>query len=128
MIQLFFISVLIMIFLLIKFNENISGETLYKKLSSHEAKEIIDNEDVIILDVRTLEEYNHEYIKGAMLIPLSQLDRMADSKLENKNKKILIYCRIGNRSKTAANLLIGKGYSNIYDFGGILEWPYETIS
>ena len=99
----------------------------YKKLSAKEAKEIIDAEEVIILDVRTPQEYKDGHIEGALLIPDYELAELADSKLPDKDEKILIYCRSGNRSKTAAKRLTKMGYTNIYDFGGINSWTYDTV-
>lgn len=99
----------------------------YKRITAEEAKEIIDKEEVIILDVRTPEEYKDEHIKDALLIPDYELKNSADSKLPNKDEKILVYCRSGNRSKTAAKLLIDMGYTNVYEFGGIISWPYDTV-
>ncbi len=99
----------------------------YVKITSEEAKEMIDNEDVIILDVRTEEEFRQGHIEGAILIPDYELDRLAEEKLPDKDATILIYCRSGNRSKLSSHLLIGMGYQNIYDFGGILDWRYGEV-
>lgn len=96
-------------------------------ITAEEAKEIIDTEDVIILDVRTPEEYNEERIEGAILIPDYDLKTLAESELPDKDEKILIYCRSGNRSKSAAKTLIDMGYTDVYDFGGIIDWPYDTV-
>jgi len=98
------------------------------KLSSKEAEEVIDNEtDVIILDVRTQDEYNSGHIKDSILIPVDDLEKNAEAKLEDKNKKILIYCRSGNRSNTAAKILASMGYTQVYDFGGINSWQGEIV-
>ncbi len=99
----------------------------YIKLTPEEAKEMIDNEDVIILDVRTEEEFRQGHIEGAILIPDYDLDKLAGEKLPDKDATILIYCRSGNRSKLASHLLIGMGYQNVYDFGGILDWRYGEV-
>jgi len=99
----------------------------YVKLTPEEAKEMIDNEDVIILDVRREEEYRQGHIEGAILIPDYELDKLAEEKLPDKDATILVYCRSGNRSKLSSHLLIGMGYQNIYDFGGILDWPYGEV-
>ena len=100
---------------------------MYNKITAEEAKEIIDTQEVIILDVRTKEEFKEKHIEGALLIPDYELEKLAKSKLPDKNKKILVYCRSGNRSKSAARLLIDMGYTDVYDFGGIINWPYETV-
>ena len=100
---------------------------MYNKITAEEAKEMIDTQEVIILDVRTQEEFKEKHIEGALLIPDYELANVAKSKLPDKNKKILVYCRSGNRSKSAARLLIDMGYTDVYDFGGIINWPYETV-
>lgn len=102
-------------------------ETKYNEITGQEAKEIMDTEDVIILDVRTPEEYQEEHIEDAILIPDYDLESLAESKLPDKDKKILVYCRSGNRSEAATKELIDMGYKNVYDFGGINSWSYETI-
>jgi phage shock protein E len=100
----------------------------YKKITAQEAKQIIDNEkDIIILDVRTQEEYNEGYIKNALLIPDYDIEKSAPEKLQNKDAKILVYCRSGRRSAIAAKKLIEMGYTNVLDFGGIIDWKYEII-
>lgn len=99
----------------------------YIKINVEEAKEMMDTEEVIILDVRTQEEYEVEHIEGALLIPDYDLKDLSNSKLPDKDEKILVYCRSGNRSKSAAKALIEMGYTNVYDFGGINSWPYGTV-
>ena len=103
------------------------NKIMYNKITAEEAKEMIDTQEVIILDVRTQEEFEEKHIEGALLIPDYELAKLAKSKLPDKNKKILVYCRSGNRSKSAARLLIDMGYTDVYDFGGIINWPYETV-
>ena len=98
----------------------------YVSISHQEAKEIIDTEnDYIILDVRTVEEYNSGHIPNAILIPNEEIKQKAESILKNKNQLILVYCRSGRRSKQAASVLVSLGYTNIKEFGGIIDWPYE---
>ncbi|NLB52908.1 MAG: rhodanese-like domain-containing protein [Syntrophomonadaceae bacterium] len=100
----------------------------YKKISAEEAKEVIDSEDgFIILDVRTPEEYTEGYIKGAVNLPNEDIKDTPPALLPDKNAKILVYCRSGNRSQEASQKLIDMGYSQVYDFGGIIDWPYETV-
>lgn len=108
-------------------NKTGSENTTYKKISAEDAKEIIDGEDVIILDVRTQEEYDTGHIKNAVLLPVTDIKDKAGEILPDKNAKILVYCRSGNRSATAAKELINMGYTNVYDFGGINSWPYEIV-
>ncbi len=103
------------------------NEVIYMNISAKEAKEIMDCEkDYIILDVRTQEEYDEIHIPGAILIPDYEIKEKATDILKDKNQLILVYCRSGRRSKIAANSLIEMGYTNIREFGGIIDWPYET--
>jgi rhodanese-related sulfurtransferase len=108
-------------------NDDMNNKAEYKKISSEEAKAIIDSEDVVVLDVRTQDEYNSGHIEKAVLLPVTELDKRVFDVLTNKNEKILVYCRSGNRSATASKLLIEMGYTKVYDFGGIIDWPYEII-
>lgn len=103
-------------------------DTSYSKISSKEAKEMMDEDsDTIILDVRTQDEYDSGHIEGALLIPNDQITEKAESVLTNKDATILVYCRSGRRSLSASKELAELGYTNIYDFGGIIDWPYETV-
>ena len=96
-------------------------------ITAKEAKELMDSrEDYIILDTRTREEYDEVHIPGAILIPHNRIAEEAEAVLTDKNQLILVYCRSGNRSKQAAEALVKLGYTNIRDFGGIIDWPYET--
>lgn len=101
---------------------------VYKKITAQQAKARIDSGDeVIILDVRTEAEYNAEHIQNAILIPNETISDVMPELLPELDAEILIYCRSGNRSAQAAKKLIAMGYTNIYDFGGIIDWPYETV-
>lgn len=103
-------------------------EKMYNTVSPQQAKEIMDNENgYIILDVRTQEEYNEGHIKNALLIPDSELEIKAETMLTDKQQKILVYCRSGRRSAASAAMLAQMGYTNVIDFGGIINWPYETV-
>lgn len=102
-------------------------EAEYIKLTPEEAKEMIETMDVIVVDVRTEEEFNQGHIEGAVLIPDYDLDKLAAEILPDKEATILLYCRSGNRSKLASHLLIGMGYQNVYDFGGILDWRFGEV-
>jgi rhodanese-related sulfurtransferase len=105
------------------------SDSLYKKISAEEAKARMDeNKDVIILDVRTSEEYNEGHIENAILIPNETILDSPPDALPDLNAEILIYCRSGNRSQQAAEKLIDLGYTNVYDFGGIIDWPYDTVT
>ena len=100
----------------------------YIKITPEEAKSRIDSGDeIIILDVRTEDEYNSGHISNAILIPNETItDKMPDL-LPDLDAEILIYCRSGNRSAQAAKKLIAIGYTKVYDFGGIIDWPYDTV-
>ena len=106
---------------------NQEKEVVYMNISAQEAKEIMDKEkDYVILDVRTQEEYDEKHIPGAVLIPDYKIADKAEDILTDKNQLILVYCRSGRRSKLAAEELVKLGYTNIKEFGGIIDWPYET--
>jgi len=100
----------------------------YRKITPAEAKAIMDGGDVTVLDVRTEAEFAVEHIAGAVLIPDTEIRESAPELLTDKKRTILIYCRTGIRSERAARLLIELGYTRVYDFGGIDDWPYETAS
>ena len=96
----------------------------YIKITPYEAKLIIESEPHILLDVRTEQEFDDQHIEGAILIPYDELGGRAKSELPNKDDVILIYCRSGRRSEIAARELIEFGYTNVFDFGGILDWEF----
>ena len=101
---------------------------LYRKITAEQAYNMMrDRDDYILLDVRTDEEFRDEHIEGALLIPHTEIGSRAKTELPDKNALILIYCRAGRRSEIAARELIRMGYTNVYDFGGILDWIYETV-
>lgn len=103
-------------------------ENSYEQITPAQAKEIMDNENgYVILDVRTQEEYNETHIDGAILIPDYEIAAKAENILKDKNQLILVYCRSGRRSKNAASELVSLGYTNVKEFGGIIDWPYETV-
>lgn len=96
-------------------------------ITAAEAKKIMDTqEDYIILDVRAQEEYDEGHIPGAIVIPHTEIEARAAEALPDKGQLILVYCRSGRRSKLAVEALAELGYTNIKEFGGILDWPYET--
>lgn len=102
-------------------------EAVYMNITAAEAKEIMDTgEGYIILDVRTREEYDQGHIPGAVLIPNTEIKERAEEELTDKDQLILVYCRSGRRSKQAAEILVELGYTNIREFGGIIDWPYEV--
>lgn len=99
----------------------------YKKISAEEAKAMIDAGNVIILDVRTQEEFDAGHIAEAIRLEYADFETKAATVLPDKDATILVYCRSGNRSKTASKMLLELGYTDVYDFGGINDWPYETV-
>ncbi len=98
---------------------------MYRKITPEQAKQIIDSENVVILDVRTESEFNSKHIENAVLIPLDSIKQKANEILTDKNTKILVYCRSGIRSEKASRELVSMGYENIFDFGGIINWKYK---
>ena len=101
----------------------------YQTINAEEAKAIIDTEeDIVILDVRTKTEFDAGYIPNAMLIPDAELKEEVEMRIPDKDTKILIYCRSGNRSAKSAKLLVEMGYTNVFDFGGIINWSYDIIT
>ena len=100
---------------------------VYVNITTEEAKQIMDNEEgSIILDVRTQEEYDEGHIPGAIVISHEEIAEKAEEVLTDKDQLILVYCRSGRRSKIAAEALVELGYTNIKEFGGISDWPYEV--
>ena len=105
--------------------ENDQG-AVYVNITAEEAKRIMDSEEgYIILDVRTQEEYDQGHIPGATQISHEEIADKAEEVLTDKEQLILVYCRSGRRSKLAAEALVDLGYTNIKEFGGIIDWPYE---
>ena len=99
----------------------------YQQITQEKAKEMMDTQEVIILDVREQDEFDNGYIPGAVLLPVGTIDEnTAADVIPEKDSTVLVYCRSGNRSKTASAALADLGYTNIYEFGGINTWPYET--
>lgn len=107
------------------FQQQPKDNTAYHKIDAKEAKQMMENQDVIIVDVRREDEYAKGHIPHAVLVPNETIKEEAQEKLPDKNATYLVYCRSGNRSAQASKTLIEAGYQNIYDFGGIQDWPYE---
>ncbi len=99
----------------------------YKVIDAEEAKAMMDEGNVIILDVRTREEYMSGYIADSFNLPLGTIESGIKNITSDKDAVLLVYCRSGNRSKVAARELTELGYENVYDFGGIVDWPYGII-
>ena len=102
-------------------------ELTYQQITQEKAKEMMDSQDVVILDVREQAEFAGRHIPDAVLLPVGTISKdTAASVIPNQDSMVLVYCRSGNRSKTASKALVNLGYTNIYEFGGINTWPYEV--
>ena len=101
----------------------------YQQITAEEAKEMIDMlDDEIILDVREQDEYDEKHIPDAILLSVDMIDGdTAEGVIPEKDSVVLVYCRSGNRSKTASGKLVDLGYTQVYEFGGNKDWPYETV-
>lgn len=100
----------------------------YEQISADKAKEIMDTHSgYVIIDSRTLEEYDAGHIAGAIMIPEYEITDRAPEAIPDKDTLILVYCRSGRRSKIAAQALVDMGYTNVKEFGGIIDWPYEIV-
>lgn len=97
------------------------------KITASEAKNMMDLQEVRILDVRTPEEYASGHIKDAENLPLTEIVNKNFESIKDKNATILVYCRSGVRSAKASRLLAQADYKHIYDFGGIIDWPYRIV-
>ena len=103
-------------------------EISYKQISQEKAKEMMADEAALILDVRRQDEFDEGHIPGAVLLPVESIDEAsAAAVIPGKDTVVLVYCRSGNRSKTASQALAELGYINIHEFGGINTWPYEIV-
>ena len=104
-----------------------ADDASYQQITQEEAKEMMDTQEVIILDVREQDEYDSGHIPGAVLLPVNSIDETrAAQVIPTKDTTVLVYCRSGNRSRTASARLAGLGYTQVYEFGGSRDWPYET--
>ena len=104
------------------------GSATYEQINGAEAKALMDSESgYTIIDARTQEEYDEGHIPGAILIPEYEIADRAEKELPDKDQLILVYCRSGRRSKIAAEELVKLGYTNVKEFGGIIDWEYDTV-
>ncbi len=102
-------------------------KVMYEQITAEEAKKIMDSgEERIILDTREQDECDGGHIPGAILIPYTEIENNAEEMLPDKNAQILVYCRSGRRSKIAAEALAKLGYTNVKEFGGIIDWQYDV--
>ena len=105
-----------------------SAVVSYEQISQDEAKRIMDTkEDYVIIDARTEKEFTEGHIEGAILIPEYEITERAEKEIPEKDTLILVYCRSGRRSKIAAEALVALGYTNVKEFGGIIDWQYEIV-
>lgn len=101
---------------------------MYRQITAEEAKAIMDSgEEYILIDVREQDEFEKGHIAGATLLPYTEIESRSKTVLPHKDRQILLYCRSGRRSKIAAESLAKLGYTDIKEFGGIIDWPYETV-
>ena len=107
--------------------EDAPGKAAYHKLSAEEAYEMMASQEVVVVDVRTRAEYDGGHIENAVLVPNESIGSEMPETLPDKEATLLIYCRSGRRSKQAAEKLLKLGYQNVYDFGGVIDWPYELV-
>ena len=105
-----------------------SSVSTFTQISQDEAKKMMDSQNVIILDVREQYEFEEGHIPEAVLFPLGSIaEDTATEMIPTKDSVVLVYCRSGNRSKTASQKLVELGYTAVYEFGGITTWPYEVV-
>ena len=119
-------AVLIILLLFTGCGGNSMEQNSYQQITQDVAKEMMDTQEVLILDVREQHEYDSGHIPGAVLLPVGTITKdTAAAVIDDLDTVVLVYCRSGNRSKTASQALVDLGYTNIYEFGGINTWPYE---
>ena len=119
-------AILIILLLFPGCGGNTMNENSYQQITQEAAKEMMDTQEVVILDVREQHEYDSGHIPGAVLLPVGTITAdTAAAVIDELDTVVLVYCRSGNRSKTASQALVDLGYTNIYEFGGINDWPYE---
>ena len=120
-------AVLIILLLFTGCGGNSVSENSYQQITQEAAKEMMDTQEVVILDVREQHEYDSGHIPGAVLLPVGAITAdTAAAVIDELDAVVLVYCRSGNRSKTASQALSDLGYTNVHEFGGINDWPYEV--
>ena len=105
--------------------EDMADKAAYQKISAEEAYEMMASQEVVVVDVRTREEYDGGHIENAVLVPNESIDSEMPEVLPDKEATLLVYCRSGRRSKIAADIFVKAGFTSVYDFGGINDWPYR---
>lgn len=110
-------------------SETTTDESGVRLITAQEAKEMMDTlSGYVIVDVREQYEFDAGHIEGAVLIPLGSIEQLAGELIPDKESVLLVYCRSGRRSAAGAQILFDMGYKNVYDFGGIISWPYEVVA
>ena len=104
------------------------GSGAYHKITAEEAKALIDEGGVIVVDVRTPKEYADGHVPGALNIPNEDIESTQPSQLGSTDDKLIVYCRTGVRSKQASDKLVALGFTEVNDMGGIVDWPYGTVA
>lgn len=106
-----------------------TAELGYQQVTAQQAQSLMEETgDWSLLDVRTQAEYEQAHIPGAVCVPNEEIGTEEIPELPDKEQLILVYCRSGNRSKQASEKLVQLGYTNVVEFGGIINWPGETVS
>ena len=102
-------------------------ENTYQQITQEEAKDMMDTQEVIVLDVREQDEFDTGHIPEAVLLPVGTITKdAAAAVIDDLDTVVLVYCRSGNSSKTASQVLADLGYTNVYEFGGINTWLYDV--
>ena len=101
-------------------------ESAYHTITAEEAKAMMDDGGVTIVDVRRADEFADKHIPGAILVPNEEIGDTQPEALPDLSATLIVYCRTGVRSKQASDKLVEMGFENVYDMGGIVDWPYDT--
>ena len=107
--------------------ESTPSKAAYHRINAEEAYKMMTSRQVVVVDVRTRAEYDGGHIENALLVPNESIGNEMPEALPDKGATLLIYCRSGRRSKEAAEKLLKQGYRNVYDFGGVIDWPYGLV-
>ena len=125
--RIFFLLIVILLGLIGCSGVTANTADTYQQITQSKAKEMMNSQLVIVLDVRERDEFDAGHIPGAVLLPVGTITKdTAAAVIPKLDSVVLVYCRSGNRSKTASQALVNLGYTNIYEFGGINTWPYEV--
>ena len=108
-------------------DDKVEGKISPVKITAEEAKKMMDDEEILVVDVRTKEEFQEGHVENAINIPLDVIGEEISTVLSSQEDPVLLYCRSGNRSGQAAKILVDLGYLKVYDFGGINDWPYDVV-